>query len=170
VKRHLRQHDRQVRVGLLGQPNCVREARLELAAVEQPGLLVAGRELGQPTLAAVARRDVADSHEVTAGSGAVVDGPPGDEDPNAVAAAMAERELGDELAARFELGVPRLDLVPVLRRPERERSLLTEQLLPVEAEQVAESAVDGADPPVPDDHQTVGECRQERSGRIPFAV
>ena len=84
--------------------------------------------------------------------------------------AMAERELGDELAARFELGVPHLDFVSVLRRPERERCLLAEELLPFEAGQVAEAAVDGADSSVPDDQQTVGDRREERSGDVPFAV
>ena len=83
---------------------------------------------------------------------------------------MPERQLSDVLARAIELVVPGVELVPVLRGPEREGRLGAEELVAVEPELVAEAAVDGADASVRDHEEPVGEGREERPSGVPVAV
>ena len=123
--------------------NRVTEPLLELDAVQQARLAVVRGELGQPELPPVPGRDVANGDEALRAAGLVGDGAPRRDHPDASSVAMPERELAVHLAARLELGVPCLDLVPVLGRPERVRGHRAEELVLVEPDQLAERSIDG---------------------------
>ena len=131
------------------------ETLLELATVEEPRLRITRRQLGQASLASVARGRVSNGDEL-ARRRRVVHDPPSGENSNAIAPAVAEGELGADLPTGLELRVPRLDLVTMLRGPEGEWVGLPEKLLAIESEQVAETPVDRDDTPVADEHEAVG--------------
>ena len=77
-------------------------------------------------------RDVANADEALRAACLVGDGTPRRDHPDASSVAMPERELAVHLATRLEVGVPCLDLVPVLGRPERVRRHRAEELVLVE--------------------------------------
>ena len=137
---------------------------------KRPRLGVAHREIGEPPLATMALRDVAHRDEVPRLPVVHRDDASRDQHAKAAAVPVTERELPDVLASSVELGVPGVELVAVLGRPEGEGRLGAEERVPVEAELVAETAVDRANAPACDDEEPVGQGREERAGGVPFSV
>ena len=121
------------------------EPLLELATVEEPRFRITRRQLGQASLAPVARGRVPNGDELSRGAALVRDDPARQVNADPVATPITECHLGVGLAVCDEARVPCLCLVSVLRGPERERGRRTQEHLALEAEKLAEPAVDRAD-------------------------
>ena len=170
VGRNLCEHHRHVRAALPRPPDSVPKALLELATVEEPRLRITRRQLGQASLASVARGRVPNGDELTFRR-RVVDDPPRHENSNAIAAATAEGELRDRPPGRRP--APRATPRARGRAPGGQNgngSASPEKLVAIEPEQVAKTPVDRDDPTVADEHEPVGNRREQRASLVPLTV
>ena len=142
-------------------PNSANEQPLELEVVVEPGHGIPAAELGEAALTTAARRHVAHGQDVAQRAAVVRHPPSRDRDVDSLAVPAAERQLSFELPAALEIFVPGLELVPKLGGPERKRLSFTHELRALESEQLAQAAVDRTDSAVLDEHQPVGDRRQE---------